>query len=759
MAKKPGKKPMPQAAPMPAPAKQAAPIGAQTASMQSEASGGGMLSVKMLCILLGIVSFVLYANTMMNGYVMDDVIVLKENTMVMQGIKGIPELLATPHMRGYLVIPNDLYRPLSLVMFAIEYTFFGQSPTGYHFMNVLWFAGCVIALFIFLNKFFDGKRTAVAFVAALIFAVHPIHTEVVANIKSRDELMCFFFGFVSLNLFVNYMREGKMLQLVLGVLTLFLAFISKETVIAFLGIIPLLFFFYLNEDKKRALYITIGTGVVFAIFMIIRSHILNEYNANQPAGVEFIDNALARAPTAASKIATEIVVLGLYLKLMFIPHPLLCTYSFNSIPFADFSSIWMRVSLLAYGAMIYFAVTRFMKNKRDPWAFGIIFYLATLFLFSNLPFLMGAELAERFAFFASVGFCLAAALAVEQWLMNGDASNILSLKSSKVLAVLVPLCLVFGGLTVARNFNWKDNVTLYKADVANSPNDCRLYHNVASSLAEEVYPQITDSVKKKELDNESLGYLRHALEIYPDYADVHVEMGRIFDRQHKFDSAEYHDELALKYNPINFTATNNLGSVYLTSGKYPQAIAMFKKALELNPNFKYPYINLARTYVQLKQFDSALMNYRKMLAFEPNSIEGIQGIGIAYFQAQRFDSAEYYFNEVLKRNPGEPTTFNYLSATYFNAKNYPKAIELYKKVIAASPNDINAYSNLGRAYFYSGQYPQAIECFNKEIQIDPRIGPKDIPGIALSYQKMGKMDEARKYEALAKQVDPRFKLE
>ncbi len=759
MAKKPNKKPIPQAAP-PKPTVAARPATAKTAVVNDQA-GSGMLSAKMLCIVLGIISFVLYANTLMNGYVMDDVMVLKENTMVMQGIKGIPELLATPHMRGFLVIPNDLYRPLSLVMFAIEYQFFGQGGTvAYHFFNVLFFAGCVIMFFLFLDKFFDKKKTAIAFVGALIFAVHPIHTEVVANIKSCDELMCFFFGFWSLNVFVNYMKSGKMVQLVMGALLLFLSYLSKETVVAFLAIIPLLFFFYINDDKKRAAYITGSALLVTFIFLGIRSHILSEYNANQPsAGVEFIDNALSNVPAQYSLFATKLVVLGLYLKLMFIPHPLLCTYSFDAIPFATFGDWRTLVSLLAYAAMIWFAVTRFMKNKKDPWAFGIIFYLATLFLFSNLPFLMGAELAERFAFFASAGFCLAVALAVEQWLIKDEATNVLALKSTKVLAVLVPVSLIFCVLTIARNFNWKDNVTLYKVDVVNSPNDCRLYHNVASALAEEVYPTLKDTTAQRQLDDESLNYLRKGLLIYPEYADVHVEMGRIFDRRKMYDSAEYHDVLALKYNPINFTATNNLGSVYLASGKYQQAVALFKKALELNPNFKFPYINLARTYVQLKQYDSALMNYHSMLQFEPNSIEGIQGLGIAFFQMQRFDSAEYYFNKVLQMSPDEPTTLEYLGATYLNGKKYPQSIAIFKKLIGLNPNDLNAYSNMGKAFYFSQQYAPAIETFNKELSLDQRSGLRDLPYIALSYEKMGNMDAARKYEAMAKQVYSNFKLE
>ena len=100
---------------------------------------------------------------------------------------------------------------------------------------------------------------------------------------------------------------------------------------------------------------------------------------------------------------------------------------------------------------------------------------------------MGAELAERFAFFASAGICIAAALAMEQWVIKAGATDILALKSTKVLAVLAPLLLIFGGLTIARNMDWQNNYTLYKADVEKSPNDTRLHHFVATAITEEIY--------------------------------------------------------------------------------------------------------------------------------------------------------------------------------------------------------------------------------------------------------------------------------
>ncbi len=478
-----------------------------------------------LCIVLAVLSFLLYANTLQNGYVMDDTMVLKENRIVTQGVKAIPELLATPHMRGYLVIPNDLYRPLSLVMFAIEYQFFGLNPAVNHFFNILVFMGCVVMLFLFLDKFFDGKKTAVAFIAALVFAMHPIHTEVVANIKSRDELLCYFFAFLSLNLFMNYLKGGKMLQLVLGVVTLFLSFISKETVIMLIPIIPLVFFLYKNESRQRAIFITAGMVVAAAVFMIIRTIVLKEYNANQPgATVDFMDNALAKAPGAASRIATEILVMGMYLKLMVIPYPLLCNYSYNSIPFVGFGNIWTLLSIATYGFLIWLAVSRLLKDHKDPWAFCIIFFIVTLSLFSNFPFLMGAELAERFTFFKpSTGFCVAVALAIEKWIMKGDFPDPKLLKSTKVLAVLIPLTLIFGGMTVARNTDWKDEITLYRTDLEKSPENSRLYQYVGTALGETVYFQETDTTKQKQIDDLAgrIPERKHS-QIYPDFTEAHV---------------------------------------------------------------------------------------------------------------------------------------------------------------------------------------------------------------------------------------------
>jgi len=753
MAKKLNPKPIPK----PAPAKQ--PVKPANTPAVKIKKPVNWFSVNYLCIFLAVVSFVIYANTLAGGYALDDVMMIKDNQFVKQGFKAIPELLSTPHMRGYLVIPNDLYRPLSLVMFAIEYQVFGPIPAAGHLFNVLVFAGCVVFLFLFLNKFFNGEKTSIAFIAALLFAVHPIHTEVVANIKSRDELLCFFFAFWSLNVFMNYMKAGKMLQLLLGALLFFLSCISKETVITFLVVIPVLFFLYYNENKRRAVYIIGGVIAATAVFLLIRTIVLTTYHANEPsATTDFMDNALVKAPDVAQKIATEFFILGKYLQLMFVPYPLLCNYSYNSIPFVGFGNVWVLLSIAAYGFMACFCIVRLIKNKKDPWAFAILVYLASISLFSNLPFLMGAEMAERFAFFASTGFCIAGALAVEQWIIKARAKDTTVLKSVNVLLVLVPVFLIFSSMTISRNSDWRDEYILYKTDLEKSPNDARLHQYVATALAETKYFEETDTLKQKAMDNESVTLLKEALRLYPNFAQAHVELGRVYDRQRLFTLAEDEDIKALTLDPTSSTANNNIASVYISTGRYRQAIPHLIKSIAVNPNFKFAYLNLANSYMQVRSYDSAIINYKLMLAFDPTYSDAYQQMATAYFQKQDYDSAALYFKRITELKPNDPNAYNNLGAAYLNAKKYPLAIEQFNKTLSLNPNFLSAYANLGKSYYTSGQYETAINIFNKELSLNPR-NPSDIPYIALSYQKLGKMEQARQYEAIAKKYYSNFKLE
>ena len=609
-------------------------------------------SVMILSIVLFITSFLLYANTLQNDYALDDIIVLSKNTFVLKGLNGIPEILVTPHLRGYMVAPNETYRPLSLVFFAIEYQFFGADPVVGHFVNVFCFGACVVLLFFFLDNLFERKKTMVAFIASLLFALHPIHTEVVNNIKSFDELLCFFFAFLSLNLFLKYARSGEKKWLMTGVICMLLSLLSKETTITFTLIVPLVFFFYKNENKRRSVNISIGTFLAAISFIVIRAMILKEYS-NTEAGPSVFDNALAKAPDNLSSIATAILILGKYIQFMFVPYPLICDYSFNSIPFATFKDISVWLSMLVYCSLIITAVYRLSKFRKDPWAFGILFFLLTIALFSNIFFLLGSEMSERFTFFASEGFCLLVALSLEKWVMNSGADKniIKGLLNNKVWIILIPVTIIFSYITLARNREWKDSYTLYSSDLAKQPNNAHLNWCVGNGLILERYDMEKDPAAKQEIMKQGIMYLKKSIEIAPGFAPAQVLMGNAYSTSQQFDSAVVHFKIALALNPKDVDVLNNLAGIYFMKHDYAGALEMSLKIVSINPAFMKGYSNAGLCSYNLGQYSQAITYLDKAISIDPAYGRSYETKAMTYKAINNLDSAMKYVALAQKTNP------------------------------------------------------------------------------------------------------------
>lgn len=625
------------------------PAPAKPAAAQKKEPRFKITVVTLLSLALGLIAFLVYSNTIRNGFVLDDVMVVKDNFIVPQGLKMTPDILGSLRLSGYANMSNE-YRPLSLIMFAAECDVArATSETGnpfnpqiHHFMNVLTFAFCVISLFSFMVKLFDGKKIAVPFITALLFALHPIHTEVVANIKSRDELLCFLFAFIALNAFARYMKSGKVGTLMWGALALFLSFLSKETVITFLAVVPIIYFLYINDNRKKAGSITLATVVVSILYLGIRWAIVKK-TGNGEFPINFVDNMLVKSPNPASRLATEFLIMGQYIKLLFIPYPLIIDHSYRSIPFATFGNLWVILSVITYLALAAFAVQRLLKNKKDPWAFAIIFFLATLSLFTNIVIMLASTFAERFLFFCSVGVCMAIALAIEKWIIRKDNAGIMDVSTGKVLALLVPVCLAFAGITYARNYDWYDSYTLYKTDADKLPENTRLNYYVASELQKKCGNE-KDTNMVARYNDSSMVYLRKSLSIYPDNVDAQAEIGAAFFRQHRLDSAEFHLKKALALNPEKSNALANLGTLYMTTNDYPNALIYYRHTNRVDPRNVVAQFNGAVCYYQLKKPDSAIMNFKNTIILAPDFYEykSYQFIAVIYKEMGKMDSSQMY---------------------------------------------------------------------------------------------------------------------
>ena len=574
-------------------------------------------TVKGLCLLLFLISLAVYGNTLLNGYAVDDLAMIEKNTIVQKGVAGIPELMVTPRLAGFdRNIVNENYRPLSLVMFAVEYQFFGLNPFTGHLFNILFFGGCVVLLFLFLVRLFPGRQ-GVWFIACLLFAVHPIHTEVVANIKSRDELMSFFFGFSALLVFMGYQQQCKPWKLLAGALLLMLAILSKETVISFVIIVPILFYTYLNEHKRRSHMIVAATLIVAAAFLIIRQTVLRGHDTT---AVPFLDNPLAGAAIFTQRIPTALLVLGMYLKLMVVPWPLISDYSYNTIPTVGFGNLWVWCSVAIYFIAGITMVYRLWKKPKDPLAFGILFYLANLALFSNLFFLVYSEMAERLAFFASAGFCVVAAILLFQLFPAAEHLQGQKQIPAKLWWLVLPVALVFFMLTINRNGDWKDDTDLINADLKNAPCNARLWHSSGSvKVLNEPPPAAAGDTANRPVTRAGIADLQRSLAIYPDDYKTHLDMGNYYRSIGQYDSAEYHIKQTLRILPNLPVAESDLGFVYFSEQKYSEALALARTAYLQDTQNPTIMFNMGMIFTQMNELDSARVWMQRTTQLQPDN--------------------------------------------------------------------------------------------------------------------------------------------
>ena len=596
-----------------------------------------------LTLILGIIAFLLYANTMSNGFALEDLTAITDNALVTKGISGIPSILTTPFHHGNAgsELKDDQYRPLSLTVFAIEYQFSANDPRPGHLVNVLLFACCVMVLFKWLCALFPTQPLT-AVLAALLFALHPIHTEVVANIKSCDELLCFLFGMLALYSFAQYSSTALISRLIAGAAFLFVSLLAKETTITFVVLVPLVLVAAGKSSKKVIIQCAAATLLAATGYLIIRYSVLSAWHVNNTSAVSFYENPLVAAPSVNVRLATPIQVLGRYIVLLFVPWPLSCDYGFGAIPFSSFANPLVWLSAAIYGALAIFAIYRLMKKHRDPLTTSIIFFLVTIAVFSNIFILLGAEMAERFLFLPSAGFCLAIGYLAS--LLTGKAALPLqsALRNGRLLTVLVPVCFVFAGLTITRNNEWKDSFTLFTTDSKRFPANGRLHYLAGNEEAALVTAEGTEPDTKKVMLDDAIADLGQSLQGYPAFLQAHNALVNLYLIAGNMDSAEVHGRAALLLQPNDPIALNGMTNVYLGRRKFTAAIDLASRASHISPaNAFYPG-SAGIAYMFLKQYDSAIVYFKKSVELDPANHRSLKFLSMVYYATNQEDSAKKY---------------------------------------------------------------------------------------------------------------------
>jgi hypothetical protein len=214
--------------------------------------------------LLGFVflfSFLIYANTIFNDYNLDDEFVTRNHPLTSKGISAIPDIFLSPYIQDKMGYKYE-YRPVVLASYAIEHSLFGESAAVSHFINCLFYAVTVVFFFLLLSKLFWGQDILLSLIISLLFASHPLHTEVVASIKNRDEILALFFALISWIISIRYSEniESKS-NAILIIITIACAFLlgilSKQSIIGLAFLIPLSIVLFKKINKNKLLVLCI----------------------------------------------------------------------------------------------------------------------------------------------------------------------------------------------------------------------------------------------------------------------------------------------------------------------------------------------------------------------------------------------------------------------------------------------------------------------------------------------------------------------
>lgn len=384
-----------------------------------------------------------------------------------------------------------------------------------HFINILLYGLVVLLLFRVLSIMFPPEQSnwylTLPFVASLLFMLHPIHVEVVANVKGRDEILALMGALSAMYFTLKYVEKENIIYLVFSGVTFLLGALAKEHVITFIAVIPLMTYFFTNSSFKKNGITVIPLIIATLIFLYMRKEAVDADHlfdfSSGKASTDLMNNPFAEM-NISERLATVFYTLGLYVKLLFIPHPLTHDYYPYHIPIMTWGSMGTILSFLLYVAMGLYAFWGLMK--KNIVAFGILFFLLPLFPVSNLLISVGTFMNDRFIFISSVGFCII----VAYWVSRKLPAPVLN------ISLFVILLLGYSTKTFTRVPVWKDAFALNSAAVKYSPNSARANLFMSTALFKNFYKLETNPQQKKEYLNEIEGYVNKSLSIHPQYGSA-----------------------------------------------------------------------------------------------------------------------------------------------------------------------------------------------------------------------------------------------
>lgn len=649
---------------------------------------------KKVYFIITLLTFIIYGNSINNEYAIDDNIVVEGNQLVAKGFKAIPAIFKTRYATGK---QEYEYRPTVIASLAIEKQFFGKLPESQtlkekkrkdkltqanisHFINVVLYAITCILLYHLLLKIFENQNILLPLLTTLLFLVHPLHTEVVANIKSRDELFMLLGVILALTWFIKFAELNQYKYLGFAFLAILFALYSKRNALMIFGLAPIVLY-YVKADYKKIAIVFFSMVLVFVVSILIKKGLLTG-KANR--NLLFFENPLYYQGTWIDRITVALYCSWFYLEMLIFPINMSFYYGYNQIPMADFSYWQVWAAILFFIPLGVYGLIQFIKRK--PLGLGIIIWFGVMLGVINVLFPIVGIAADRYTYAFSIGFCIVVAYLLIYYFKIDSNVTDLKIKIPTTMAMIVlGLTIVYSGRTIARNNDWHDYMTLYTADIEHLTESAKAHALLANTL----YPMVVKEVQQN-----------------PQSPQAAKDVKKLI----------YHFNEALRVDSTYSTTWNNLGSVYVNYIRdYNQAITYCKQAIKYNPDYLEAHFNVTYSYIQLNNIDSAYHYALRVVEIDPDYVKIYELLNNFLIKNNKIESGINDLITLSKTTDKKKNIYVSIANLYsVNANgNYSKSIEYFEKAYQQDPSDKVLCKHLANLYKITGNINKSNEMLLK----------------------------------------------
>lgn len=573
-----------------------------------------------LLAVAGIITFISFFPSLFNRIdIWDDFYYLSENPLIKHlSWTGIKEIFSTPYLANY--------QPLTILTYSLEYYFFKLSAFPYHLNNVILHILNVVLLLWFVNKL--TSEIFVAFIAALLFGIHPLHVESVTWVSGRKDVLYAFFFILGMLSYLKYKDSKDKKYYIITLILFILSCLSKGMAVTFPVILVLIDYFKDTEFKLSKQLDKIPFFLISLIFGIIT------YKVQKSGGaVAFASN---EAYTLSDRILFANYSLFFYIYKMLLPWHLSGLYPYPqnagaALPAAYYISPFINALFLAW---IIFSIK---KSKKI--IFGSLFFLAAIFPVLQIVSIGAAIAADRYFYIASVGLFYLAGVGFCNMYENGKFK---SFRTVIVIACSV-IIMLFCGLTFRRAEIWKDPGTFWGNVAEEFPKLELPYYNRAAYFFSE-----------KKYDN-ALADFSKALSIYPGYKDALKWRAETYIIKKQYQMAAEDISRLVKLDSSNFDNNYKLGEIYGKYLKNPENSEKYLlKAHNLKPGDAGTLMNLGVIYGMKGDNKKALVYFNKVIEINPDDTNALKNIAIAYKLSGDEKNANEYLARIKMINGTKP---------------------------------------------------------------------------------------------------------